>query len=190
MGDRFVLIRSDSHKGRIKSGLKAMRNTGNEAKMREELAAAVAGVVAAVEPDEVYALDDEDLDVLVKAANLVTLARTGVELDYRGNVIDAHDPEMPTRFAKQQKGPPYCFNMTLRWNPALVPANYGFVTRFSVMYWMMLSTGGISHPRYSLAGSRPCSTIERSSFALIRAASRDHTGVWPILMKRWRSPMR
>jgi hypothetical protein len=101
MGDRFVLIRSDSHKGRINSGLKAMRNTGNEAEMRKELAAAVAGVVATVKPDEVYALDDDDLNVLVKAANLVTLARTGVELDYRGNVVDAHDPEMPTRFAKQ-----------------------------------------------------------------------------------------
>jgi hypothetical protein len=101
MGDRFVLIRSDSHKGRIKSGLKAMRNTGNEAKMREELAASVAGVVAGVKPDQVYALDDDDLNVLVQAANLVTLARTGVELDYRGNVVDAHDPEMPTRFAKQ-----------------------------------------------------------------------------------------
>jgi hypothetical protein len=101
MGDRFVLIRSDSHKGRIPSGLKAMRNTGNETKMREELAAAVAGVVAMVKPEEVYALDDDDLDVLVQAANLVTLARTGVELDYRGNVVDAHDPEMPTRFAKQ-----------------------------------------------------------------------------------------
>jgi hypothetical protein len=101
MGDRFVLIRSNSRTGRIKSGLQAMRNTGSETKMREELAAAVAGVVATVKPEEVYALDEEDLNILVKAANLVTLARTGVELDYRGNVIDAHDPEMPTRFAKQ-----------------------------------------------------------------------------------------
>ena len=31
----------------------------------------------------------------------MTLARTGVEYDYRGDVIDAHAPEMPTRFAKQ-----------------------------------------------------------------------------------------
>src|SRR5262249_46514278 len=35
------------------------------------------------------------------AADIVTLARTGVETDYRGDVIDAHAPEMPTRFAKQ-----------------------------------------------------------------------------------------
>ena len=38
---------------------------------------------------------------LLAAADLVTLARTGVEYDYRGDVIDAHAPEMPTRFAKQ-----------------------------------------------------------------------------------------
>ena len=38
---------------------------------------------------------------MLAAADLVTLARTGVEFDYRGNVIDAHAPEMPTRFAKQ-----------------------------------------------------------------------------------------
>ena len=31
----------------------------------------------------------------------MTLARTGVETDYRGDIIDAHAPEMPTRFSKQ-----------------------------------------------------------------------------------------
>jgi hypothetical protein len=38
---------------------------------------------------------------LIKAADIVTAARTGVERDYRGEVIDAHALEMPTRFAKQ-----------------------------------------------------------------------------------------
>ena len=38
---------------------------------------------------------------MLAAADLVTLARTGVEYDYRGDVIDAHAPEMPTRFAKE-----------------------------------------------------------------------------------------
>jgi hypothetical protein len=37
----------------------------------------------------------------MKAADLVTLARSAVERDYRGEVDFAHDPEMPTRFAKQ-----------------------------------------------------------------------------------------
>jgi hypothetical protein len=38
---------------------------------------------------------------LLAVADIVTLARTGVDYDYRGDVIDSHAPEMPTRFAKQ-----------------------------------------------------------------------------------------
>lgn len=99
-GDRFVLVRMDSTTGRIAAGRKAIGNTGSEEAMRAELAAAVAGVLegadlAADGPD-----DDEAARILA-AADLVTLARTAVDVDYRGNVIDAHAPEMPTRFAKQ-----------------------------------------------------------------------------------------
>lgn len=101
MGDRFVLVRSDSSKGRVKSGQRAMRNTGSEPQMREELAQAVAGAIASVDPENLYQLSETDCDTILQAADLVTLARTGVELDYRGDVIDAHAPEMPTRFAKQ-----------------------------------------------------------------------------------------
>jgi hypothetical protein len=61
----------------------------------------VAGALAAAKVDEPYLLTEDDKTIIVKAANLVTLARTGVELDYKGDVIDAHDPEMPTRFTKQ-----------------------------------------------------------------------------------------
>ena len=46
-------------------------------------------------------LTEEETDIVLAAADLVTLARTGVEYDYRGDVIDAHAPEMPTRFAKE-----------------------------------------------------------------------------------------
>jgi hypothetical protein len=38
---------------------------------------------------------------LLAAADVVTLCRTGVDYDYRGYVIDAHAPEMPTRLPKQ-----------------------------------------------------------------------------------------
>jgi hypothetical protein len=38
---------------------------------------------------------------LVKMADIVTYARTAVERDYQGNIVNAHMPEMPTRFAKQ-----------------------------------------------------------------------------------------
>ncbi|WP_052833232.1 bifunctional DNA primase/polymerase [Bradyrhizobium sp. LTSP885] len=101
MGDRFVLVRSDSNLGRVTGGRRAMQNTGVEAAMREEMAKAVAGVINAVDPTNVYMLTDCDENIIVEAANIVTLARTGVESDYRGDVIDSHAPEMPTRFAKQ-----------------------------------------------------------------------------------------
>jgi hypothetical protein len=101
MGDRFVSIRPDSRQGRNESGKKAMCNTGAETTIRAELAGVVAGLMSTIKVDEPYALTEADMTAIVQAADLVTLARTAVELDYRGDVIDAHDPEMPTRFAKQ-----------------------------------------------------------------------------------------
>ena len=99
MGDRFVLLRMDSTTGRQGAGRKAIGNTGSEVRMRAELAAAVADVLDAMTtPEDVT---EAETDALLSAADLVTLARTGVEYDYRGDVIDAHAPEMPTRFAKQ-----------------------------------------------------------------------------------------
>ncbi len=102
MGDRFVLVRMDSASAdnRRSAGRQALRNTGRETQMRAELAAAAAGVLAGMDLAAVELTDDEN-DVLFDAANVVTLCRTAVETDYRGDVIDAHAPEMPTRFAKQ-----------------------------------------------------------------------------------------
>ena len=100
MGDRFVLLRLDSTTGRTTAGRRAIGNTGSEKTMRGELAAAVADVLAGADPSPA-GLNDDECDTLLDAADLVTLARTGVESDYRGDVIDAHAPEMPTRFAKQ-----------------------------------------------------------------------------------------
>jgi len=100
LGDRFVLVRINSNAGRAQSGLRAIRNTGDEVRMREELAAAVGGLVAHASTGEMK-LSEEEIKQLVKAADIVTMARTAVERDYGGEVIDAHAPEMPTRFAKQ-----------------------------------------------------------------------------------------
>ena len=101
MGDRFVSIRSDSTAGREKAGLQAIRNTGTEAAMRAEIAAAVGGLVGSIEIDKEWPLEDGEIKSLVKAANVVTYTRTAVERDFHGDVIDSHAPEMPTRFAKQ-----------------------------------------------------------------------------------------
>jgi hypothetical protein len=67
--------------------------------MRAELAAAVGGLLANL--PKVTATADPLVDEkLLRAADLVTLARTAVERDHKGDVVNAHAPEMPTRFAK------------------------------------------------------------------------------------------
>jgi len=100
MGDRFVLLRPRTHSGRKNAGLGAIRNTGDEAAMRKELATVVGGVIAHMDTTE-HSLTDAEVDQLLKAADIVTMARSAVERDYRGEIAFAHDPEMPTRFAKQ-----------------------------------------------------------------------------------------
>jgi len=69
--------------------------------MRAELAAAVSGVLAGIDPTAAITVTRAESDRLLAAADLVTRARTGVDFDYRGEVVDAHAPEMPTRFAKE-----------------------------------------------------------------------------------------
>jgi hypothetical protein len=102
MGDRFVLVRSDSSgAGRVTAGKRAIRNTGVENVMRKDLSEAVAGLISHVSANQSDDMTDQQVDQILEAANIVTLARTGVEIDYRGDVIDAHAPEMPTRFARQ-----------------------------------------------------------------------------------------
>jgi len=101
MGDRFVILRMDSKVGRESAQRHAMLNTGHEDDMRAELAAVVGAVVRKVHPDEAITLTETETEAIGAAANIVTLCRTGVDFDYRGDVIDAHQPEMPTRFAKQ-----------------------------------------------------------------------------------------
>lgn len=99
MGDRFALVRVDSSRGRLAAGRQALSNVSHETEMRTELSTAVRELVDNMTPDRAE-LSEADMDVLLSVADLVTFARTAVERDYQGNVIDAHAPEMPTRFAK------------------------------------------------------------------------------------------
>lgn len=101
MGDRFLLVRLDSTVGRISAGTRAIRNTGDEVPMRAEISRAIGDLLASVDTLSRLSLDQTETDTVLALADLVTLARTAVERDYRGDVIDAHAPEMPTRFAKQ-----------------------------------------------------------------------------------------
>lgn len=102
LGDRFVIVRMDSATGRPGAGHRAAGNAGDETPMRAQLADAVKAAIENVDPDrDDLTLTGDEVDRLVRAADLVTLARTGVVVDYKGDVIDAHAPEMPTRFVKQ-----------------------------------------------------------------------------------------
>jgi hypothetical protein len=103
MGDRFIYIRpnSDNDEMRIESGTHALDNVGQEAVMREELANAVAGVILGMKTDTACDVSMDEKKRILAISNLLTRTRTAIERDYRGNVIDSHDPEMPTRFAKQ-----------------------------------------------------------------------------------------
>src|SRR6476659_272772 len=98
MGDRFALLRMRTHAGRQEAGRGAVRNTGGEVGMRQELADAVGALIAHMNPAG-HQLSKDEESAIVKAADLVTLARSAVERDYRGDIDFAHDPEMPTRFA-------------------------------------------------------------------------------------------
>jgi hypothetical protein len=100
MGDRFVLLRTDSTIHRLEAGRQAIANIGFETEMRAELAAAIGGVIAGMDT-EPATLTAAETEVLLAAANLATRARTAVEHDFRQDVVDAHAPEACTRFAKQ-----------------------------------------------------------------------------------------
>ena len=99
MGDRFALVRVDSNLGRLSSGRQSLRNVGAEVQMRAELATVVGRLLD--RPDQAGTdLSDEVTEELLIVANLITLARTAVEKDFKGEVLEAHAPEAPTRFAK------------------------------------------------------------------------------------------
>lgn len=103
MGDRFALVRMDSAASTVRriGGRQALRNVGAETEMRADLEGAVRGVLGDhgvnLHPGGLF---DSEQEALLALADLVTHARTAVEYDYRGEVIAAHAPEMPTRFAK------------------------------------------------------------------------------------------
>ncbi|MEV6980026.1 hypothetical protein AB0M95_02000 [Sphaerisporangium sp. NPDC051017] len=101
MGDRFVLVRINSTQNRREAGLQALKNVSYEPAMRIELAECVKALMASVVRGTPVTLADEEMIALLDLADIVTLTRTAVEYDQQGNVISAHAPEMPTRFAKQ-----------------------------------------------------------------------------------------
>jgi hypothetical protein len=101
MGDRFLLVRADSTQHRQAKSRQARKNIGQETAMRAELAAVVGLLLDGIDPAHAPDLPEAHWADLEAVADLVALARTAVETDYRGDPIEAHAPEVPTRLVKQ-----------------------------------------------------------------------------------------
>ena len=101
MGDRFVLVRMRSRENRRRAGEQALDNVRHEHQMREELSEAVGHLLDNVPAGAPIDLTEDTKNAILDVADLVTLGRTAVERSYDGSPMWAHDPEMPTRFAKQ-----------------------------------------------------------------------------------------
>ncbi|OBF69615.1 hypothetical protein A5753_21375 [Mycobacterium sp. 852002-51971_SCH5477799-a] len=103
MGDRFVLLRIDSRNvdSREAFGLKAIKNISSETEYRKELRGAVKRLISCVDTADAPELTDEETQRIFQAANLASYARTAVDTDHKGDVIDSHAPEGPARLAKQ-----------------------------------------------------------------------------------------
>jgi hypothetical protein len=100
MGDRFLLVRLDDDKR--EAGTRAALAAGGDGRAaRAAIAQAAAGLLG--HPPATAALDPDpaDVDRLAALADFVTLARSPVARDYKGEIELVLDPEGPYRFAKQ-----------------------------------------------------------------------------------------
>jgi hypothetical protein len=99
LGERFVLFRTRLP-NRTRLARQALRTSRHEREMREELACAMRGFLAARAVREPLA-DDVTLDRIASVADFVTRARSGVQRDRSKRELEyAPEPEAPTRFAK------------------------------------------------------------------------------------------
>ncbi|MGO9156778.1 DUF3854 domain-containing protein [Mycobacterium sp.] len=103
LGDRFVLLRVNSNdaEARKDAAKSAVRGVGGEKKMRADLARLVAGLVENIDTAAAINPDDNEIDAIINAADLVTRARTAVDRAPNGEVEEAHMLEMPTRYPKE-----------------------------------------------------------------------------------------
>ena len=103
MGDRFVLLRLDSTdmQTRLASGQQAIDNIAHESEYRKQLSGGVRALLECADAADAPTLTDSERRRILEAANVATYARTAVETDFKGNVVDAHAPEGPARLTKQ-----------------------------------------------------------------------------------------
>jgi hypothetical protein len=100
MGDRFLCVRP-RHNSRDKFAGRALSGAGDEVEVRAELAQIVRALFNTPLGVPVPLPNRE---LLVGVADLVTLARSPVQRDGRGELVLVLAPEMPGRFVKALKG--------------------------------------------------------------------------------------
>jgi hypothetical protein len=100
LGDRFLLLRltDDDPAGGM---LAALAGAGQEADGRELLASAAAGLLGHPPEHDPLEATPEDLRSFAALADFLTLARSPVARDYRGEVELIHAREGPYRFGKE-----------------------------------------------------------------------------------------
>ncbi|MGD9890119.1 MAG: bifunctional DNA primase/polymerase [Dehalococcoidia bacterium] len=100
LGERFIFYRL-SLNDRDAQARRSLANVGHEATMRDELAAAVAGLFAGIDLDaDPPAISDAEQRRFVALANLAALCRSGVSRDgYKREIELVMDPEGPARLA-------------------------------------------------------------------------------------------
>jgi hypothetical protein len=100
MGDRFLLIRLDDDE-REAGARAALGTAGKDTAAREAIAEAAAGLLGHAPTAAPLEATDQDLDWLAKLADFVTLARSPVARDYKGDIELVLHPEGPYRFVKE-----------------------------------------------------------------------------------------
>jgi hypothetical protein len=99
LGERFLLYRLHVADPRAQARQR-LRNRGREREMREELGAAVAGVLSGVEGGPPAELGEGEAERLVDLATFAVWARTPVERDgYSREVVSMPSREAPARLA-------------------------------------------------------------------------------------------
>lgn len=97
LGDRFVIVRLADLEADA-AGLSALTHAGREGTMREQLDAALAGLVMSADATRVRDLTDDERRELVRLARFTGTARTGIERDgYTQELLVMPAPEGPGR---------------------------------------------------------------------------------------------
>jgi len=100
MGERFLLYRMPEVP-RQDIARRSLARRGHESEFRQRIRATVGDFLEQFQGCGPLSLPESFDEPLVVLADIVTRARSGVSRDYNANLLYIHEPEAPTRLAKQ-----------------------------------------------------------------------------------------